>query len=75
MCYCLLQESEGLRNRYLDVYLPARRQKKGPEAPLDPLPQQNQRPQLAFMHCPIVDLSVPTHQQCALCCHAQYLLK
>lgn len=69
----LLQESEGLRNRYVDVYLPARRQKKGLEAPVDPLPQQNHRPKLAFMHCPIVDLSVPTHQQCALFCDASDL--
>ena len=65
MCCDLWQESEGLRNKYLDVYLPARRQRKGEEEPLDPLPQQIQRPQLAFLHCPIVDLSVPTHQQYA----------
>ncbi|KAK9857253.1 hypothetical protein WJX84_009979 [Apatococcus fuscideae] len=58
-----LQESEGLRNKYLDVYLPARRQRKGEEEVLDPLPQQAQRPQLVFLHCPVVDLSVPTHQQ------------
>ena len=53
----------GLRNKYLDVYLPARRQKKQVDGPIDPLPQQSQKPQLTFIHSPIVDLSVPSQQQ------------
>ncbi|KAK9866935.1 hypothetical protein WJX84_005659 [Apatococcus fuscideae] len=58
-----LQEMEGLRNKYLDAYLPARRQKGPKEEPLDPLPQQARRPQLDFIHSPIVDLGVPSQQQ------------
>ncbi len=58
-----LQESEGLRNKYLDVYLPARRQKKQDQGPMDPLPQQSKRPPLNFIHSPIVDLGVPSQQQ------------
>ena len=57
---------EGLRNKYLDAYLPARRQKGPKEEPLDPLPQQARRPQLDFIHSPIVDLGVPSQQQCGL---------
>ncbi len=56
-----MQEVNGLRNQYLDSYLPPRRkQERDPES-------RKPRPQLSFLHFPIVDLSIPSTQQCAPC--------
>ena len=59
---CLtMQEVNGLRNRYLDTYLPPRR--KQSRAQNEPAREQIT---LQFLHYPITDLSIPTTEQCAL---------
>jgi hypothetical protein len=57
-----MEESMGLRTPDLDKFLPPRRKK--PAAP------PRHRIELDFLHCPIVDLSVPEDEQCVLsfCC-------
>ena len=57
---CLtMQEVNGLRNRYLDTYLPPRR--KQSRAQNEPAREQIT---LQFLHYPITDLSIPTSEQC-----------
>ena len=55
-----MQEVNGLRNRYLDTYLPPRR--KQSRAQSEPAREQIT---LQFLHYPITDLSIPTTEQCA----------
>lgn len=54
----LLQEVNGLRNRYLDTYLPPRRKQNRIES--EPARKQIR---LQFLHQPITDLSIPTTEQ------------
>ncbi len=54
----VLQEVNGLRNRYLDTYLPPRRKQNRIES--EPVREQIK---LQFLHEPITDLSIPTTEQ------------
>lgn len=66
-----LEEAAGLRNRYVDRFLPTKRQKApnsaangngaGPPAAATALPTS-----LQFLHRPIMDLSVPSTELCAI---------
>ena len=57
------QEANGLRNRYLDKFLPERRAgptgSNGAETASPPVPE------LQFVHEPITDLSIPDDAACA----------
>lgn len=52
-----VEESMGLRNRYVDKFLPQRRSPTGAEEP--PMPSSPVAPELQFVHHPITDLSIP----------------
>lgn len=54
----VVQMTAGIRNQHLDQFLPQRR--KPAAAPTD-----SKKPELDFLHCPIVDLGIPTEEQCA----------
>ena len=56
------QEVEGLRNQYLDSFLPARRKQ-----PRHAREAAAPRERLHFARFPIVDLGTPSHQLCAPC--------
>lgn len=58
-----LQEVNGLRNQYLDTFLPPRRKQQRHQEEQ----QEEERPKrkLHFLHYPITDLNIPTTDQCA----------
>ncbi len=58
-----MQEVNGLRNPYLDTFLPPRRKQQRQEAQ-ELEEQRPPRRQLAFLHYPITDLDIPTTDQC-----------
>ena len=54
----VLQEVNGLRNRYLDTYLPPRRKQN--RIASEP---ERKTIKLQYAHQPITDLSIPTTEQ------------
>ncbi|EIE21090.1 phosphatases II, partial [Coccomyxa subellipsoidea C-169] len=57
-----MKEVNGLRNPYLDTFLPPRRKQQRQEAQ-ELEEQRPPRRQLAFLHYPITDLDIPTTDQ------------
>lgn len=57
------QEASGLRNRYLDRFLPERQ--TGPTASNGAETASPPMPELQFVHEPITDLSIPDDAACA----------
>ncbi len=51
------QETEGLRNPYVDKFLPGRRKAKAGGT------RQHERISLEFVHFPIVDMEIPTKEK------------
>lgn len=80
------QEITGLRNRYLDKFLPSRRSKApgGDRGSGDSAPgtdgatdssveaSASQPTSLQFGYCPIVDLSVPSQPLCVQCSRSRW---
>ena len=59
------QITGSIRNQHLDQFLPARRQpaQEGSNGTNGSLASTSLREVLQFLHCPIVDLSIPTTEQ------------
>jgi hypothetical protein len=51
------EEINGLRNRYIDRFLPPRRK------PAPDTEERRRRVEVDFLHCPIQDLSIPDPDQ------------
>ena len=60
----------GLRNPYLDKFLPERRKQQQQQQPQQPAQSPPAPPPLQFVHEPITDLDIPTPERCSLTCSA-----
>lgn len=61
--YETLQEVNGLRNQYLDTFLPPRRKQQRHQE--EQREEERPKRKLHFLHYPITDLNIPTTDQCA----------